>query len=58
MKNFILFIAVLIAAIWVITFIMYPAELPIHITLGVALLVAIFGVIKMKQMGDVHSHQH
>ncbi len=54
MKNFIFFIAVLLAAIWVITFIKYPAELPIHITLGIALLVAIFGVIKMKQMGHIH----
>lgn len=54
MKNFILFIAVILTAIWIITFIMYPADIPVHITLGVALLVAIFGVIKMKKMGGVH----
>jgi hypothetical protein len=53
MKNFIFFIAVVLAAIWVITFIMYPADIPVHIILGIALLVAIFGVLKMKRMGKV-----
>lgn len=53
MKNFILFIAVLLLAAWVITFIMYPADIPVHITLGFALLIAILGVIKMKKMGRV-----
>lgn len=53
MKNFIFFIAVVLAAIWVITFIMYPANIPVHIILGIALLVAIFGVLKMKKMGKV-----
>lgn len=53
MKNFIFFIAIILTAIWVITFIMYPADIPVHIILGVALLVAIFGVIKMKKIGKV-----
>lgn len=53
MKNFISFIAVLVVSIFIITFIMYPADILVHIILGVALLVAIFGVIKMKQLGKV-----
>ncbi|MEO6683201.1 MAG: hypothetical protein ABIN48_10305 [Ginsengibacter sp.] len=53
MKHFILFVAVILAAIWVITFIMYPADIPVHITLGVAILAAIFGVVKMKRMEGV-----
>lgn len=53
MKNFISFVAVLVAALFIITFIMYPADIPVHITLGVALLVAVFGIIIMKRMENV-----
>lgn len=55
MKNFISFVAVVVAAAFVITFIKYPADIPVHITLGIALLVAIFGIIKMKKIGSAHS---
>ena len=50
MKSFIFFVSVLVAALFIITFIIYPADIPVHISLGIALLVAIFGVFKMKKM--------
>lgn len=50
MKNIIIPIAlILLAALFIITFIVVPADIPVHITLGLAILVAVFGVVIMKK---------
>ena len=58
MRKFITFIAVVLLAAGIIVFIKYPTDIPVHITIGFAFLVAIFGIFKMKNMENVHSHHH
>jgi len=50
MKNFLIVISAVILALFVITFIMYPSILPVHIILGIAFIIAVLGFFKMKSM--------
>ncbi len=50
MKNFVLFLAaVLMVALFIITFILFPADIPVHVILGIAILVAVGGIVLMRK---------
>ncbi len=50
MKNFLIVVGAMILTLFIITFIMYPSLLPIHIILGIAFIIAVLGFFKMKSM--------
>lgn len=58
MRKFITFIALLLVAAGIIVFIKYPTDIPVHITIGIAFLVSIFGIFKMKKMENIHARHH
>ena len=53
MKSFITFISAVILVVFIITFIMYPSIIPVHIILGIAFIVAVLGFFKVKSIGKV-----
>jgi len=53
MKNFLIVIGAIILALFIITFIIYPSILPVHIILGIAFIVAVLGFFKMRSIGKV-----
>lgn len=53
MKDFLIFISAVILVIFIITFIIYPSVINIHIILGIAFIIAILGFFKIKSMGHV-----
>ena len=53
MKNFLIFVSAVILVIFIVTFIIYPSIIKIHIILGIAFIIAVLGFFKMKSMGHV-----
>ncbi|MEO8854064.1 MAG: hypothetical protein ABI359_09810 [Ginsengibacter sp.] len=53
MKNFMTFIGVVFLILFIITYFMYPAEIKVHIILGISILIAVFGFFRMKSIGKV-----
>jgi len=53
MKNFLIVIGAVILALFIITFIIYPSILPVHIILGIAFIIAVLGFFKMRSIGKV-----
>jgi len=53
MKNFVIVIGAVVLALFIITFIVYPSILPIHIILGIAFIIAVLGFFKMRNIKKV-----
>jgi hypothetical protein len=53
MKNFVIVLGAVVLALFIITFIVYPSILPIHIILGIAFIIAVLGFFKMRSIGKV-----
>ncbi len=53
MKNFLIFVSAVILVMFIITFIIYPSIIKIHVVLGIALIIAVLGFFKLKSMGHV-----
>jgi hypothetical protein len=50
MKNFVIVLGAVVLALFIITYIIYPSIVPIHIILGIAFIVAVLGFLKMRSM--------
>jgi hypothetical protein len=50
MKSFLIVISAVVLALFIITYIIYPSIVPIHIILGIAFIVAVLGFFKMRSM--------
>ncbi len=53
MKNLLIFIGAVLLVLFIITYIMYPSILPVHIILGICFIIAVLGFFKMKSIGNV-----
>ena len=50
MKSFLIVISAVILALFIITYIIYPSIVPVHIILGIAFIVSVLGFFKMRSM--------
>jgi len=53
MKNFLVVVSAALLALFIITYIIYPSIIPVHIILGIAFIVAVLGFFKMRSIGKV-----